>query len=157
MTRINSIGAASGAAVAASTLLLAVYVGVIALGSGWTYAQSELARFWPYLVPLSAGFGIQVGLYVFLRKLLTEVGAARKALAASATSSTVSMMSCCAHYLLNLAPVLGAAGLLTFLAQYQVELFWVGMAFNAAGIAFIGGRVAAALHAHRECLEGAAV
>src|SRR5688500_11366552 len=99
MTQMNSLRASLGAAVAASALLLGLYTGVIALGSGWAYAQSELARFWPYLVPLAIGFGIQVGLYVFLRKLLTEVRASRNALAASATSSTVAMMSCCAHYL----------------------------------------------------------
>ena len=42
------------------------------------------------------------------------------------------MVSCCAHYLANVAPVLGAAGLVAFAAQFQVELFWVGLAFNAA-------------------------
>jgi P-type Cu+ transporter len=156
MTEVRAIRESLGAAVAASALLLSVYVSVIALGSGWSYAQSELARFWPYLLPLSVGFGIQVGLYWFLRRLLSEAHASRNALAASGTSSTVAMMSCCAHYVLNLAPVLGAAGVLAFLAQYQIELFWVGMGFNAAGIAFIGSRVAGAVHAHRGCVEGAA-
>lgn len=60
---------------------------------------------------------------------------------ASGTTSTAAMISCCAHYLANVLPVIGAAGVVTLVAQYQVELFWVGLGFNAAGIVFIGSRV----------------
>jgi Cu+-exporting ATPase len=72
-------------------------------------------------------------------------------LAASGTTSTAAMVSCCAHYLMNVAPVLGATGLVTFAAQYQVEFFWVGIAFNAAGIAFIGNRLWKATKDHAQC------
>jgi YHS domain-containing protein len=51
------------------------------------------------------------------------------------------MISCCAHYLTNVAPVLGATGLVAFAAQFQVELFWLGLLFNAAGIAYVGSRL----------------
>ncbi|HEU0202489.1 MAG TPA: hypothetical protein VFR86_18920 [Burkholderiaceae bacterium] len=61
------------------------------------------------------------------------------------------MVSCCTHYLANLLPIVGAAGLVTLATQYQVELFWVGLAFNAAGIAYIGTKVAAARKDHAHC------
>ncbi len=62
------------------------------------------------------------------------------------------MVSCCTHYLANLLPIVGAAGLVTLATQYQVELFWIGLAFNAAGIAYIGTKVAAATKEHARCV-----
>ena len=35
--------------------------------------------------------------------------------------------------------------------QYQIEFFWVGLAFNAAGIAFIGSRLWKATKDHLQC------
>jgi Cu+-exporting ATPase len=51
------------------------------------------------------------------------------------------MVSCCAHYLTNILPVIGAAGLVTLVADYQVELFWLGLAFNVGGIIYISNRI----------------
>jgi Cu+-exporting ATPase len=50
------------------------------------------------------------------------------------------------------APVLGATGLVAFAAQFQVELFWVGLAFNVAGIAYIGSKLLKASREHARCL-----
>jgi Cu+-exporting ATPase len=61
------------------------------------------------------------------------------------------MVSCCTHYLVNLVPILGAAGLVTFVSQYQVQFFWVGLAFNAAGLAYIGKRLVVAAKEHAKC------
>ena len=36
--------------------------------------------------------------------------------------------------------VLVATGLVAFASQYEVEIFWVGLAFIAAGVAFTGSR-----------------
>jgi hypothetical protein len=41
----------------------------------------------------------------------------------------------------NILPVIGAAGFITVVSQYQVEFFWVGLASNAAGIAYMASRV----------------
>jgi len=51
------------------------------------------------------------------------------------------MISCCTHYLTNILPFIGIAGFVTVVAQYQIELFWFGLASNAAGIAYIGSKV----------------
>lgn len=133
-------------------LLLAAYFGVLTLISGWKFTVSQFYEFWYFIVPLGAGFGLQVALYMRLRQLLHQSGDARTVMAASGTTSTAAMMSCCAHYLVNIAPVLGATGLVTFATQYQVEFFWVGLAFNAAGIAYIGSKLWQATKEHAKCV-----
>ncbi|MGB5081272.1 MAG: hypothetical protein WBO23_11075, partial [Burkholderiales bacterium] len=102
-------------------------------------------------VPLAAGFGVQVALYMKLREVVRRGMGTGSMVAASGTTSTAAMISCCAHYLVNVAPVLGATGLVTFAAQYQVEFFWVGLAFNAAGIAYVGSKLAGAIKDHAQC------
>jgi len=134
-------------------LLLAVYFGMLTLISGWKFTLSQFSDFWYYIVPLGAGFGVQVALFTRLRHLVHQTGESRTMMAASGTTSTVAMVSCCAHYLVNLVPVLGATGLVTFVTQYQVQFFWVGLAFNAAGIAFIGKRLWNANKEHKQCVQ----
>lgn len=132
-------------------LLLALYFAVLTLVSGWKFTVSQFSEFWYYVVPLGVGFGLQVAIYVRLRQLLHQSKDARTVMAASGTTSSAAMISCCAHYLVNIAPVLGATGLVTFATQYQVEFFWIGLAFNAAGIAYIGNKLWNASKEHSQC------
>lgn len=121
-------------------VLMGIYFGVLTLVSGWEFTVSQFADFWPYILALAGGFGVQIGLFVHLKKMLANHHAG-KMVVASGTTSTAAMISCCTHYLANLAPIIGAAGLVSLVAEYQVELFWVGLAFNLAGIAFIARRI----------------
>lgn len=41
-------------------LLLALYFSLLTLVSGWQFTASQFAKFGYYIVPLSAGFGLQV-------------------------------------------------------------------------------------------------
>ncbi len=144
-------GRSARSALYAAVLLLGAYFGILSLVSGWAFAADQFAAFWYFVVPLAVGFGIQVGLFVRLREV---VGAARRSgvvVAASGTTSTAAMISCCAHYLATVAPVLGATGLVAFAAQFQVELFWLGLLFNAAGIAYVGSRLINASREHAQC------
>lgn len=131
--------------------LLAFYVVALTLVSGWTFTAGQIAEFWMYVVPLAAGFGLQVALFARLREVVSRARQAGAVVAASGTTSTAAMVSCCAHYLANAAPVLGATGLVAFAAQFQEELFWLGLAFNAAGIAYVGMQLARAMKAHAQC------
>ncbi len=124
--------------------MLGVYFGVLTLVSGWDFTVSEFSRFWYYVIPLALGFGIQIGLYVYLRQQLAHHHAGGKMVVASGATSTGAMLACCTHYVANILPVIGAAGAVALVAQYQTELFWVGLAFNLAGIVFIGSRVVSA-------------
>ena len=121
--------------------LLAVYLSVASLISGWPFALSQFSQFWYFIVSLAIGFGIQIGLYAYLKSIIHKRNVAGGVLAISGTTSTVAMLSCCAHYLANLLPILGAVGIVTFVAQYQIELFWVGILFNIGGILYIMNRV----------------
>ncbi len=125
----------------ASAILLLVYFFVLSLVSGWEFAQSQFATYWYFIVLLVLGFGIQVGLYTYLRGIIHIGQGTGKILGVTGTTSTATMISCCAHYLVNLLPVLGVTGVVTFVAQYQIQLFWVGLLFNFAGISYIAQRI----------------
>jgi Cu+-exporting ATPase len=135
----------------AAALLLALYLTALTLVSGWEFTAGEFGRYWYYVVALAAGFGVQVALFTRLRALAGGSADSGTVVAASGTTSTAAMVSCCAHYLVNVAPMLGATGLVAFAAQFQVELFWVGLAFSLAGIAFVLNRVLKAEQEHAEC------
>jgi P-type Cu+ transporter len=141
-----------GFGAAASAALLAVYFAALALLSGWSFTLDQFREFWFYIVPLATGFGVQVALYLRLRDVVARTKDARGVVAASGTTSAAAMVSCCAHYLMNVAPVLGATGLVAFVAQFQVELFWVGLLFNFAGIAYVAHKLIKASRQHAECL-----
>ncbi len=118
---------------------LALFVVLVTALSGWETTQAQFSTNWYYLVALAIGFGVQVGLYVYLRDAVRR--ASRRVVAATGTTSTLAMVSCCAHYLVNILPALGATTIATFVGQYQTELFWVALTGNAAGIAYLGRRV----------------
>lgn len=143
----NPMLAGTGALV----LLLIVYFGIVGIISGLDFAREEFVRNWYFFLPLMLGFGIQAGLYIHLRNLTARHGATGKAVAASGTTSGAAMVSCCAHYLVNVAPVLGATGFITVVAEYQTELFWAGLAFNAAGLAYVASKVVQANKEHKKC------
>lgn len=137
----------------AFVLILTMYFGVVSLISGFNFALEQFTKFWYFIVPLGLGFGIQVGLYTYLKNLVGQHGASGKVVAVSGTTSTAAMVSCCAHYLVNILPILGVTGFLTVVAEYQVELFWLGLAFNAAGILYVASMVVTATKEHQKCAK----
>ena len=90
----------------------------------------SLSGLWYWLIPLSAGFGAQVGLYTSIRR----TAALNAEAAATGTFSAGSMFVCCSHYALNLIPVAGAASLGVFLLEYQEVFFGIGILANILGI-----------------------
>ncbi len=125
----------------ASAILLGVYFTALSLVSGWEFAQSQFASFWYFIVTLAIGFGVQIGLYVYLRNLIHNGQGGGKVLGVTGATSTATMISCCTHYLVNLLPILGVAGVVTFVAQYQTELFGLGLLFNLGGIFYMANKV----------------
>lgn len=125
----------------ATLALLGIYFLVVSLISGASFAAEQFARYWYFIASLAAGFGIQMGLYAYLRRAATHRDPSGKVLAVTGTTSTAAMISCCAHYAANILPILGVAGIATAIAEYQIELFWVGLVMNIFGIAFIVRRI----------------
>ena len=152
MNASMAIARPTGFGALAFGVLLALYFGALTAVSGWSFTVDQFSEFWFYIVPLAVGFGIQVALFVRLRQVVSRAKESGTVIAASGTTSTLAMVSCCAHYLANVAPVLGATGLVAFAAQFQVELFWVGLAFNLAGIGYVGNKLFKASKEHAQCL-----
>src|SRR3990167_11293507 len=111
------------------TALLAVYFSVVSLISGWPFTLSQFSQFWYFIVSLAIGFGIQIGLYSYLKSAVHQKNASGKVLAVSGTTSTAAMLSCCAHYLVNILPIIGITGIVSLVGQYQIQLFWIGLIF----------------------------
>ena len=122
-------------------ILLAVYFIIVSLVSDIQFAVSQFQKFWYYIVALTTGFGVQVGLYTHLRQAISSTASSGKMLAVSGGTSTASMITCCAHYLANIAPLIATAGVVTLLTQYQVQFFWIGLTFNIGGVAYIANQV----------------
>jgi len=127
----------------ATTSLLLFYFVIVSAISGWRFAVSQFGSYWYFLISLAVGFGIQIGLYFYLKQLVknSNMAMSGKTVAVTGTTSTLAMISCCAHYLANIVPILGIAGVLSVVAAYQVQIFWVGLAFNIFGIAFISNKI----------------
>ena len=125
----------------ASAILLGVYFAVLTLVSGRSFALGQFTTYWYFIVNLAVGFGIQIALYQYIKSLVHSGQGMGKVVGVSGTTSTAAMISCCAHYLVNLVPILGVTGIVTFVAQYQVKIFWIGLAFNIFGIAFISNKI----------------
>ena len=124
------------------SVLLVFYFAIVTLISGWDFAQNQFLRFWYFILALAFGFGIQISLYTYLKNSIHSKNKSARVLVASGTTSGAAMISCCAHYLANILPVLGGTGFITIVAQYQVQLFWVGLAANLAGVFYMANRVA---------------
>ena len=126
----------------ATFAILGIYFAVLTFVSGWNFTVSQFAQFKYFIITLALGFGIQIGLYSYLKTSLRSRDASGKMVAVTGTTSTATMISCCTHYLVNILPILGATGIATIAAQYQIKLFWGGIALNFLGIAYIGRRIA---------------
>lgn len=122
----------------AAVLLLAVYFAVLTLVSGREFALDQFGQFRYFILTLAAGFGVQIGFYTQLRIVTRHTDNAGKVVTVAGGTSTAAMISCCTHYLANVVPVIGATGLVALVAQYQTELFWAGLLFNMAGVAYVG-------------------
>lgn len=114
-----------------------MYFAVLTLVSGWGFAQEQFLLYWYFIVALDVGFGIQIGMYRYLKSTIAIRSGEGKVLGVTGATSTAAMISCCTHYLANILPILGTVGLVSFVAAYQVQLFWIGLLFNVAGILFM--------------------
>lgn len=148
------VGLGSGAA------LILLYLTILSVLQSPSHALEQLAqdRLWVGLVAL--GFGIQIGLYAYLRLIISAMqlagadasartrdstgimraDASQAMTGAGMTSSTVGMIACCAHHLADLAPLValtgatGLSGAVAFLAEWKIPFILFGLAVNAIAI-----------------------
>ncbi len=121
--------------VAGAVGLLFFYFAVLSLVNSAAHAAEEFARLWYWILALAAGFGIQVGLYSFVRREIGErIRGATAEVAAAAGVSSGSMIACCAHHVAtDLLPIMGISAASVFLSKYQVPLIATGIFSNVIG------------------------
>ena len=145
-----------GAGAVAGLLLVGLYVGLVTWAQGFEHAQELLWGDRYFVGAIASGFGLQVGLFVHVRRLVARAaaGSAAGITAAGTGTSTVAMVACCAHHVTDTLPLLGLSGAAIFLNDYRIPLMAAGLAVNALGIAFMLRLVA--MHTRRERAEAAA-
>lgn len=116
--------------------LLGFYFLILTLISGWNFALAQFFKNWYWIISLSAGFGIQIGLFSCLRALHAKK-VSGKAVAVSGTTSGMAMIACCSHYLVNIIPIIGISGFASIIGQFQTEFFLLGLLSNLAGIGYL--------------------
>ena len=133
--RIVAWSMAAGAA--AAVLLAGFYVTVVGVTQDFNHALELVAGDWYFVIPIVVGFGIQVGLFVYVRKGLHTFKGTRSTTAltgAGTGTSTVSMVACCAHHLTDVLPIVGLSGAALFLNDYRGPLMGLGILTNTMGI-----------------------
>ncbi len=121
--------------IGAATLLIMVYLGLITLAQDFTHALKQTAELWYWVLALAGGFGIQAGLFSFIRHGMSERRAATTgSVAASGSVSAGSMAACCAHHLSDVLPLFGLSGIAIFLVDYQLFFIILGVLSNIVGI-----------------------
>lgn len=117
--------------------LVLLYLGIVTWAQGWAHALELLFQDRAFVAAIAAGFGVQAGLYSYLR-LVVHHGV-RLAMPTAATgvgtgTSSVAMVACCLHHVTDVLPLIGLSGAAIFLTDYRVPLMVGGLAVNAIGI-----------------------
>lgn len=121
-----------------SVSLLALYFAVMLLArSSVSEALLQLKTVIIWVIPLVLTFGMQVGLYVYIKDCAKKHAISGTQTTVSTATSGTAMLACCAHHLTDILPILGLSILSTFLAKYQVWFLGIGIASNIVGIAIL--------------------
>ncbi len=130
-----------GAGLLGVMFLAGLYFGIVS----WAESPQHAAElFWEdrwIVLPIILGFGIQMALYVILKKRLfiplADTGPSGKLTGASGGMSTAAMVACCAHHVTDVLPILGLTAAAAFLAQYRIAFMLVGLSMTLIGIIFM--------------------
>jgi hypothetical protein len=129
--------------------LTGLYFGIVS----WAESPAHAAEFfWQdrwIVIPIIIGFGIQLALYVVLKRRLymRPIGeviepqkvapASGASIGTSGTTSTIAMFACCAHHITDVLPILGLTAAATFLARYRLAFMAVGLGTTLLGIGYM--------------------
>jgi len=118
-----------------SLSLFIIYFSILSIANSFKHAIDQFIQMWYWVSLLVIGFGIQVGLYSFIRNSMKQklAGAATE-VAASGGISTGSMIACCAHHLSDVLPIIGLSAAALFLDRFQTLFIVVGVLSNLIGI-----------------------
>jgi len=127
------------AALVGAAALIGLYLGLVTWAQGYGHARELMWEDRYFVAAIASGFALQIGLFVYLRRLLSRRarGSAGAAAAGGTGSSTAAMLACCAHHVTDALPVLGLSGAAIFLNDYRIPVMLTGILVNMGGVAFM--------------------
>ncbi|MBI4733088.1 MAG: hypothetical protein HY781_13370 [Chloroflexi bacterium] len=138
VTRTKRILIPLGAGLAGILFLAGLYFGVMSWAEGF---QAAWRLFWNdrwIIIPIILGFGFQTALYAILKfRLFVPIhttSSSSALMGASGTTSTVTMLACCAHHVTDVLPIMGLTAAATFLGRYRLAFMWAGLGMTLIGI-----------------------
>ena len=66
----NDMLSPAAVGVAGALALLAPYLGLLPLVTNWSFTLAQFGIYWPFITSLATGFGVQVALFIYLRRLV---------------------------------------------------------------------------------------
>lgn len=136
MRNFQAIKESVGVGLAGAVGLFTAYFIILTwVGRDWRHPFTQMYPIRYVMAGLFISFGVQIGLYWYLRSIIKMRSANRMAMANSGVS-TVTMIACCAHHLTDIAPLIGLSALTIFMARWQNYFLAFAIAANVIG-AFI--------------------
>lgn len=126
--------------IAGLSLLFFYFLVMTVSSASLSATVSQFKQLWYWMMALSLGFGIQVGLFTHLKIIINDnqiVNGAGAVTATSSGTSVASMVACCAHHLSEVLPIIGLSGFAIFLTRYQIPIIVFGIVMNLLGILYI--------------------
>ncbi len=120
--------------------IASVFFFIMALAASWKEGWAVFNQLAGWVVPLILGFGIQVGLFAYMKLVLAKrkaelaSGATTASVSTAGGMSAMSMVACCAHHLTDVVPFLGISALSLFVTEFQQTFLALGLASNIIGI-----------------------
>ncbi|MEW6410331.1 MAG: hypothetical protein AB1488_09530 [Nitrospirota bacterium] len=115
--------------------LLIIYFVILTVANSFSHALEQLSEIWYWISILVIGFGVQLGLYSYIRfNISRKVKGATAEVATAGGISTGSMIACCAHHISDVLPIVGLSAAAIFLVKYQLPFILLGIFSNLVGI-----------------------
>ena len=142
----------ASAGLVGALLLVGLYLALVTWAQGFGHARELLWGDRYFVAGIAGGFGTQVGLFVYVRRLVARrmAGSAAGVTVAGTGTSTAAMVACCAHHLADLLPLVGATAAATFLYDYRLPFVFVGVGLNAIAITVVLRRLRKITTVHEE-------
>jgi hypothetical protein len=121
-----------------SVLLSSVYFGIVSWAESPSHAIELFLEDKLIVTPILLGSGVQVALYVILKKRLflpiDNIGPSGALTGAGGGMSAAAMVACCAHHVTDVLPLVGLTAAATFLAEYRTAFMVVGLGTTWVGV-----------------------
>lgn len=95
--------------------------------------MSQFQSLWFWILSISIGFGVQTFLYVEYRRL-SNLNYSNRITVVSGTASTISMVACCTHHLVDFMPFVWISVGSAAFTSWQKPLLFISLIVNLFGI-----------------------